>query len=53
MCGLVPRILSRRSRCSPVITAVTTISAITPTKTPPIEIRVISERKRIPRREAR
>ena len=40
---LVPRILSRRSLPNPDITAITTINAITPSATPPMEIQVLSE----------
>jgi hypothetical protein len=42
-CGLATRIRSRRSLRRPFITPSTTINAITPTATPPVEITVLSE----------
>ena len=42
-CGLPTRILSRRSSRSPFITPSTTISALTPTTTPPVAITLLSE----------
>jgi hypothetical protein len=53
MCGLVPRIFSRSSVCRPLITEVTTMSAITPTVTPTMEMRVMRDRNFPPRRDAR
>src|SRR5574337_1196935 len=47
--ALVPRILLRRSRSNPLITASTTMSAMTPRATPPIEISVIREINACPR----
>src|SRR5690554_1828695 len=51
--GLLPRIFSCRSRWSPVMTAITVISAMTPRKIPPTAMSVIRERKRPLRRDAR
>src|ERR671926_241690 len=50
MSGLPMRILSRRSVCKPFMTPMITISALTPTSTPPIAMTLISERRREPRR---
>ncbi|MFC1601432.1 hypothetical protein ACFL34_03695 [Candidatus Sumerlaeota bacterium] len=41
----MPTIFEIRSRSKPSITAITMISAVTPTATPPTEINVISESK--------
>ena len=49
-CGLATRIRSRRSFRRPFITPSTTISAMTPTATPPVEITVLSDAVREPRR---
>ncbi len=46
MWALVPRILLRRSNSKPLITAITTIRAITPTATPAVEITVMTETDR-------
>ncbi len=43
-CGLAEMILSRMPSWKPVITASTTMSALTPRKTPPIPIQTKSER---------
>ncbi|OYV72083.1 MAG: hypothetical protein B7Z72_05555 [Gemmatimonadetes bacterium 21-71-4] len=48
--GLPSRILFRRSVCSPVITPLIRIRALTPTITPPIAITLISDSRREPRR---
>jgi len=48
--GLPTRIFSRRSFCSPFMTAMMRISALTPTATPPIAITLISDNSRDPRR---
>jgi hypothetical protein len=53
MWALVPRILLRRSNSKPLITAITTISAMTPTATPAVEIIVITEMERRRRRARR
>ena len=50
MSGLPMRIFSRRSFCSPVITPMMTISALTAMVTPPIEMRLISDSSFDPRR---
>jgi hypothetical protein len=44
------RIFSRKSFCSPFMTPIITISALTPTITPPIAIMLISDRSFDPRR---
>ncbi len=46
MWALVPKILLRRSNSKPLITAITTIRAITPTATPAVEITVMTETER-------
>ena len=50
MSGLPIRIFSRRSRCSPFITPMMTISALTPTTTPPIAMTLMSDSSLDPRR---
>ena len=50
MSGLPMRIFSRRSFCSPFITPMITISALTATVTPPIAMRLISDSSFDPRR---
>ena len=50
MSGLPMRIFSRRSCCSPFITPMMTMSALTPTTTPPIAITLISDSSFDPRR---
>ena len=48
--GLPIRIFSRKSFCSPVMTPMITMSALTPTTTPPIAITLISDSSFDPRR---
>jgi hypothetical protein len=50
MSGLPTRIFSRRSFCSPFITPMMTMSALTPTSTPPIAMTLISDTRRELRR---
>jgi hypothetical protein len=48
--GLPTRILSRRSRWSPFMTAMITMSAPTPTMTPAIAMTLMNDSSREPRR---
>jgi hypothetical protein len=48
--GLATRIFSRRSCWRPFITPMMTISALTPTTTPPMAMTLMNESSRDPRR---
>ncbi len=50
MSGDPMRIFSRRSRCNPFITPITTMRALTPTMTPPMAMTLMNDSSFEPRR---